>query len=163
MEKYFLDGYCAPSIDSSEDPIIMYLIVREELNMSIGKTGAQIGHAVQLLMQLHRQHEKSKSYNLGFFPTTDPVTGIVVDDPIARQQFFLFEEWLNSDKYTKVLLGADDKEWEKLKQMLDKRYHVIVVDAGHTELAPNTETIIGLFPMKKSERPKLVKRLQALK
>ena len=39
-----------------EDPIVMYLIVRESLNMSIGKTAAQVGHAVQML-HLKYEHE----------------------------------------------------------------------------------------------------------
>ena len=34
----------------------MYLIVRESLNMSIGKTAAQVGHAVQML-HLKYEHE----------------------------------------------------------------------------------------------------------
>ena len=33
---------------SQEDPIIMYLIVKESLNMSAGKTAAQCAHASQI-------------------------------------------------------------------------------------------------------------------
>lgn len=36
-------------------------------------------------------------------------------------------------------------------------------DAGLTEVDPGTETVMALWPMRKSERPPLVKRLQTLK
>lgn len=36
-------------IDSLADPIIMYLVVRESLNMSPGEIVAQVGHAVGML------------------------------------------------------------------------------------------------------------------
>ena len=34
-----------------EDPWIMYLIVRESLNMSAGKIAAQVGHAVGIIYE----------------------------------------------------------------------------------------------------------------
>jgi peptidyl-tRNA hydrolase len=40
---------------------------------------------------------------------------------------------------------------------------IIVVDAGLTEIKPDSETVIGVHPMRKSEAPKLIKRLQVLK
>lgn len=40
---------------------------------------------------------------------------------------------------------------------------VLVVDAGLTEIPSGSETVIGLWPMRKSQVPKTVKRLQVLK
>lgn len=134
---------------SQEDPIIMYLIVRESLNMSIGKTAAQCAHAAQMLMLLYMKHSPFKViHNFG------------VEDHNTTQ-IEMMEKWLDSS-FRKVVLRADEKEWEKLKKEFTS-YRSLVVDAGLTELEPNTETVIGLWPMYKSQVPKVVKRLQVLK
>jgi len=65
-----------------------------------------------------------------------------------------------ASSYRKATLVADDKEWEKLKEQL---WCFVVKDAGLTEVDPGTETVMALWPMRKSEVPKLVKRLQTLK
>lgn len=59
-------------------------------------------------------------------------------------------------------MKADEKEWVKLKNDNDL-YTVIVKDLGLTELEPDTETVIGVYPMFKSQAPKIIKRLQLLK
>ncbi len=131
---------------NQEDPIIMYLIVRESLGMSIGKTAAQCAHASQMLLLNHfdllqKDHD---------------------DDWILTEETSMFTEWLNTS-FRKVVLRAGEKEWIKLKAELSKDQIVVVIDAGLTELAPQTETVIGVIPMRKSEVPKLIKRLQVLK
>jgi peptidyl-tRNA hydrolase len=40
------------------DPIVMYLIVKESLGMSIGKTAAQCAHASQMLQLKFNEIEK---------------------------------------------------------------------------------------------------------
>jgi peptidyl-tRNA hydrolase, PTH2 family len=136
---------------SQEDPIVMYLIVREEINMSPGKLGAQTGHAVGMQML---QYFKC-AINI-------QIDGYNDQSILTSAQYDLFCDWLNSS-YRKVTLTADEKEWAKLKEFYKNPEAVIVVDAGLTELEPGTETVMALIPMKKSARPKLVKRLQALK
>jgi PTH2 family peptidyl-tRNA hydrolase len=125
-----------------EDPIVMYLIVNETLGMSIGKTAAQCAHASQMLQLKFSNEEAGRDYNW-----------------IAVPINVLFQEWLNSS-FRKVVLRADDKEWVKLKQLPN---HVVVVDAGLTEIASGSETVIGFMPMRKSEVPKVIKKLQVLK
>lgn len=127
------------------DPIIMYLIVRESLEMSIGKTAAQCSHAAQMLT-LQYMNYKDIAHSSGLK---------------GSEWSLMFKEWLNTS-FRKVVLKADEKEWIKIKESMVNSM-VLVVDAGLTELQPNTETVIGLFPMKKSEVPKVVKRLQVLK
>lgn len=133
------------------DPIVMYLIVRESLSMSIGKTAAQAAHASQML-QLKYFNRLKFIEDLKKEPAGFPVHK---DDWIL-----LFEEWLDTS-FRKVVLKADDKEWQKIKDSGLK--HVVVVDAGLTEIAPGSETVIGICPMRKSNVPKLIKRLQVLK
>lgn len=137
--------------ESQEDPIIMYLIVRESLKMSPGKIGAQCAHASQMLL-LKYTKDVISNYNsdVGFYIPE-----------LNSNIFNLFTEWLDSS-FRKVVLKADEKEWKKLKEVFSEKEKVLVIDAGLTELEPLTETVIGFFPMKKSSAPKLVKRLQVL-
>lgn len=134
-----------------EDPIVMYLIVRESIGMSAGKLGAQTGHAVGMQMLQYFQCAMNIQ-----------IEGYNDQSVLSKHQHDIFVAWLG-ESYRKVTLTADEKEWAKLKEFYKTPEAVVVVDAGLTELEPGTETVIGLLPMKKSERPKLVKRLQALK
>jgi PTH2 family peptidyl-tRNA hydrolase len=131
------------------DPLVMYLIVRESLNMGAGKVGAQCGHAVQLIML-----EWMKLHKLALAES-----GLNEKEKI---QYTKFNDWVDrktNGSFRKVVLRAKDKEWEKIKNELD---HVLVTDAGLTEVAAGSETVMALWPMKKSERPPMIKRLQIL-
>lgn len=137
---------------NQEDPIVMYLIVRESLGMSTGKVGAQCAHASQMMLLKYLAFQQAFDY-----------TGAAHDEPHMKAAFHKiveFKEWLDTS-FRKVVLRADDKEWAKIKAAFDN--HVLVVDAGLTEIASGSETVIGLWPMRKSLVPKLVKRLQVLK
>lgn len=133
-----------------EDPITMYLVVRESLNMGAGKTAAQCAHASQMLTIKYWELNNSASEKLR-------LTKSINNNEQQKLQIFI--DWLNS-YYRKVVLKADDKEWAKLKQ-LDN--YVLVIDNGLTEIAPNSETVIGFWPVNKSKAPKIIKRLQVLK
>lgn len=133
---------------TDKDPIVMYLIVRESLGMSPGKIGAQTGHAVGLL---------TEKYYKKLIPTLTPE--FTEEEAKNSLPLIIFYDWQKSS-HTKVVLGADDKEWEKIKALsLDT---VIVRDAGHTEVEPGSETVIGVWPMRKSQVPSAIKRLRLL-
>lgn len=128
----------------------MYLIVRESLGMGVGKIAAQCAHAAQMLT--------IKFWELG----NSERERFAEQHTIGHQeQDFLqiFSDWLNTS-FRKVVLRANDKEWIKLKEIPN---HIVVVDSGLTEVAPNSETVIGLWPMLKSQRTKALTKLQALK
>ena len=132
-----------------EDPIVMYLIVRESLGMSMGKTAAQCAHASQMLqLRFNELEMEDLAYKLNR-----------VD--FLRKE--IFQEWIETS-FRKVVLKADDKEWRKVKgSFVEGVTRITVVDAGLTEIAAGSETVIGLWPMRKSEVPKVIKRLQVLK
>lgn len=132
------------------DSIVMYLIVRKSLGMSVGKVAAQCGHAVQMLTVNYFDLENQARNNPA------PVLAHLTSQPPLS----IFEAWLKND-YTKIVLGANENEWEKIKCQL--KDIVIVRDNGLTEVAPNTETVIGIPPMLKSSAPKVIKKLQVLK
>lgn len=141
--------------NQQKSPVIMYLIVRESLNMSIGKTAAQIAHAAQKLQQEYQElNNTAESY-------LDPIYKSGFED-IPKEildRIQIFYEWLNSS-VRKVVLKADEKEWLKLKTLL---HYILIIDAGFTELDPNTETVIEFWPMYKDQAPQIISRLQLLK
>lgn len=133
------------------NPIVMYLIVRESLGMGVGKTAAQCAHASQMLLL---QYVRAKFTHVESQPDWD--------NHSSEAEYIwcdLFEEWLKTS-FRKVVLKADDKEWVKLKELQN---YIIVIDAGLTEIVSGSETVLGFFPMRKSEVPKVIKKLQVLK
>ena len=134
---------------NQEDPLIMYLIVREFIDMSPGKAAAQCAHAAQML--LLKYHE---------FVIMDLTgEGGVALPPFSRETYELFQKWL-AGSFRKVVLKADENKWKRIKETIRDRNIVLVIDAGLTELDPGTETCIGLYPLYKSTAPKIVKRLR---
>ncbi|SRR5258708_31004867 len=129
---------------SQEDPIVMYLVVRESLNMTTGKACAQAGHAVGMLMQKYF------------------IAEITNDITLLTNKHEIFNQWLDGS-FRKVVLSADDKEWENIKEHFEIGEIVVVVDAVLTQLKPMTETVIGVWPLHKSTQPKVLKKLQVLK
>lgn len=137
-----------------DNPIVMYLVVRESLKMSIGKTAAQVAHAAQRLQQSFS--EKVIYASSDFWETHNLPENI-------QYSIDIYNKWLNSS-VRKVVLKADEKEWQKLISDLDwlhYPYH-LVIDEGYTEVSPNTATVIGLWPTFKEDAPKIIKRLQVL-
>lgn len=148
------------------DPIVMYLIVKESLGMSAGKTAAQCAHASQMLT-LKYLHEKIKA---GWMPVNlwHRLVKIVSDffskselpAEQAAPSLELFEDWLDQS-FRKVTLRANDHQFERMKKEVPN--HVVVVDAGLTEIDPGSETVLGLWPMHRSACPKYLTKLQVLK
>lgn len=145
---------------SQPDPIVMYLIVKESLGMSMGKTAAQCAHASQMLQLKYSEIENRAKTSFSLLGKTDPVTGILVVDneAVAAQQ--LFNKWL-STSFRKVVLKANDHQFERLK--VECPNHIVVVDAGITEIAPGSETVLGIWPMYRSTCPKYLTKVQVLK
>lgn len=141
------------------DPIVMYLVVREDLGMSIGKTAAQCAHASQMLLM---KYLDERNRTIGLPTVIDLETNILVEDFAKTKLWHIMEEWLKSS-FRKVVLKADIKEWEKLKTEISEDERIIVVDAGLTEIPSGSETVMGIFPMHKSSAPKVIKKLQVLK
>ena len=128
---------------SKEQQVVMYLVARSSLNMSAGKIGAQIGHAVQMLMCDYLP-DKHRS---------------LTTEEYERHQ--LVREWLYGE-YGKIVLVASDDEFMQLHLEYDDNCYFIVVDNGHTEVAPKSETLIGFWPMRRCNRSKTLKRLKRL-
>lgn len=122
--------------------LVVYSIVRKELNMSPGKIAGQCQHAMQYLVQYYTNVKNMHPSTLG--------------------DLFLdrYENWSKNIYHTKIILETSDKEWDKIKEEYDP---IIVIDAGKTEIVAGSETVAILYPMLRDERSKTLKRLQLLK
>jgi peptidyl-tRNA hydrolase len=137
---------------SQKDPLIMHFIVRESLNMSTGKIAAQCAHAAQ--MQLLNYYTLQSMCNV--------LTNKTEISQASSDAIDIFQKWLNSS-FRKVVLVADEREWNKVKADILPIDRMTVIDNGLTEVPSGSETVIVLFPMYKSQVPKVIKRLQVLK
>ena len=125
-----------------DNPLVVYLVVRKDLNMGVGKTAAQCGHAVHIFNMWYREMLKGqKGCNHLFY------------------RYQLWESRKDNGGFTKIVLGAHDKEWLKLKELYDP---ITVTDAGNTEVPPGTETVMILPPMLRGERLPLLKKQRIL-
>lgn len=124
------------------DPYVMYIVVRRSLNLSPGKVAAQVGHAVHYLCREfvpdHHRTLQGEEY----------------------ERFSAAREWDRSPHHTKIVLGASDDEFTQVQ--LENEHFFMVTDFGYTEVEPMTQTCLALWPMRKSVRSPLLKKLRPL-
>lgn len=157
LDERYEDGYIMKM--ANEDPWVMYLIVNQDLNMSAGKACAQVGHGVEYLVeQFYKMDRQIEAMFIGCDPKK--IMDIKVPPELALK-CDAFTSW-RKEAHRKVVLKANSKEFEKLKEEY-KDNMVLVRDAGYTEVPEGSETVIGLWPIRKSQASKLVQRLQTLK
>lgn len=111
---------------------VIYLVVRNDLKMGKGKMAAQCGHAIQELLE----------------KCPKP----------------LYQDYMKCG-YPKIVLKVNREvelltKWEEAKQMT--RHHTLVVDAGRTQLQPNTTTVLGIGPIEKEKAKSLVSDLKLM-
>ena len=134
------------STTDEENTLVLYLIVNDSLKMSSGKIAAQCAHGAQNILMKYYQ---VVSANLKLIDTVQHLSDM--------------RSWLTSNMRIVVLKSSDVKTWAKIKaEFVETKLGVIVVDAGFTEIEPGSETVIALYPMKKSGVSKIIKRLRVL-
>lgn len=128
------------------DPIVQYYIVRTDLGMSTGKIAAQVAHGAQMFAMGYEREYKEKLI------TSKPSNEL-------RDRVHLVYDWFNGS-FRKVVLGAKKKDFDKIIEVLPV---FLVRDAGLTEIEPNSETVLVTWPLRRSECPKVLSKLQTLK
>lgn len=108
---------------NSNKQLYMYILVNSDLNMSKGKIASQVGHVVGEITEqiIHKSYESSKG----------------IPDCYSR-----FVRWKKSGN-TKIILKANQ---EQIITMIDEPESVYIIDAGKTEITPNSLTCIGFYP-----------------
>lgn len=106
-----------------------YIVINSDLNLSLGKCFAQIGHGAIYL-------ERFLSRNFGKY-------------------FILRDNWVASNEIL-IILKANTNTINKLKNEYPD--YLSIIDAGLTEVSPNTETGIVLLPMTLENKTKTLTR-----
>jgi len=111
---------------SQKAPYMMYILVNNDLKMGKGKIASQVGHAVGLIIE---------DIIRNALETPTP-------DGLSDYQMFL--KWKNNCSYKKIVLKASEND---LLHFIDTekkcRY---VLDAGRTQIAPGSLTVVGFYP-----------------
>jgi peptidyl-tRNA hydrolase len=132
-------------LTSPEHVVVQYYVIRRNLKLTAGKVGAQVGHAAMFFMEA--------------FQNVSHTWRMLSEEEEARTALVL--EW-RAGEYGKIILGAGDKEFEELKKNYAAPSSFLVIDNGHTQVDPNTETCLGFWPMRKSQRCDLLRTLKPL-
>ncbi len=150
------------------------IIVRKDLNMSIGKICSQVSHAsMAFLTNMIRRNARPEIEYPCFNPypyTINYPSFYTVDLCIERN---LFEQWINGE-FTKCILEAKNKNQllraKEKAELLGMREDVdffLIKDNCRTELEPEedgrTLTCIGFRPMDSELIDKIGKKYQLYK
>lgn len=103
--------------------LVIYLFINFELKMKPGKIAAQVSHAIN---KLHRNVKRQ---------------------PTAVQT--LFHDYLNGNSLQVCI--AYKASLEDMENVLSDYPGEIVIDAGITQVAPNSKTVMALYPRVKSD------------
>ena len=121
-------------LKGSQDYVI-YLIVRNDLKMGKGKIAAQCGHAIQHLTIINLASNSS-----------------------------IFNKYLRFGGAKICLKVNSEKELDNITGYCKQNNitHYQVVDAGRTQVEPNTKTVLGIGPILKSDVPSIISELKLL-
>jgi len=154
-------------VDRVPDPIVLYLVVRTELNMGAGKIAAQCSHAVQYFLDAFNQQLSGECTACGskgaWFPKQRFFSILTEKTKLSEEEWErqrIATIWKESPEHTKIVLAANDKQFTTVKK--ENPVHFPVIDLGFTQVAPNTETVLALWPMRKSQRSPVLTKLRPL-
>lgn len=125
------------------DSYAMYIFVNTELKMDKGKIASQVAHVVQKIIEkilmdlipMENQDDKTKE---------------IVDS---------YVKWKAHSGIAKLVLKATQTELEEL--IKDPRsFHIR--DAGKTQIAPNSLTVVGFYPASKSSMETITSKFKLL-
>ena len=121
---------------SSNNDIVMYILVNNNLNMSKGKLASQVAHSAC------------------------NVVSYMVKNPTPT-----YREWLRTGA-AKIVLRSDVNEMESLTSLFNNRSHEIwcdyILDQGKTEVSPGSLTTIAFNPIYKCKAPDFIQKMKLL-
>ena len=122
-------------MSTSSDATTLAVLVRKDLDMSPGKTAAQVAHAA-----------------------------VGCSLKARKQAASLFERWRSEHGRIVVLgvEGLDELDAHRQEAQSHRLVHHAVTDAGRTEVDPGTVTVLGVGPAHSSVLDVLFGQLEAL-
>jgi len=140
-----------------EDPYVQYIIINKDLEMGCGKIAAQVGHGCG--MHILEYKRLSKIVNR-YLDNMDLVSK-PEDFNIKSNNVTNTYKWID-ESFRKIVKVAHKKEFDKIKELTEVDCF-LVKDAGLTEVAAGEETVLVLWPILRSQCPKIIQKLQLLK
>lgn len=145
--NFYDDTALAKMRADQEDPWVQYIIINIDLGMDAGKIAAQVGHGCD--MHIFRYFELKALEDVNW------------QEESHRSKIENTKHWIE-ESLRKIVKVAHQKEFDKAKE-LDGFDCFLVKDAGLTQVAAGSETVLVFWPIKKSTCPKLIHKLQLLK
>lgn len=111
----------------------LVVVARKDIKLGPGKLAAQVGHAsVECALRAQR-HQPS-----------------------------VFREWMEEGQKKVVVRAASERELFELKAVAERAglTTALIRDAGHTQLAPGTVTVLGIGPGREDEVDEITRHLQ---
>ena len=108
---------------------VMYLFLNRGLGMSTGKSAAQAGHAAV-------------------------EAALISNSNMTYEKAALWDAWREGGHYTKLVMEArDEQHLENIERyLIDRRFNTaLIIDEGHTEVAPLTITALGVAVVDKDD------------
>jgi PTH2 family peptidyl-tRNA hydrolase len=108
--------------DNNDDKYNMYVLVNDDLKMGKGKIAGQVGHVVGLITEeiIRKSYETKK-----------------VPDCYLR-----YIKWKNTG-HSKIILKAT---CDQITSFIGHPESMYILDAGKTQIAPNSLTVLGFYP-----------------
>lgn len=124
--------------DERREELTMYIFVNKSLGMGKGKIAGQVGHAAQYVTaKILRAGMDCIIQN----HLKNILSPMKIDDTSLPDEYERYMKWESGSK--KVILQATQEELEQLQKMPES---VSVYDAGRTQIAPNSLTVVAFYP-----------------
>lgn len=106
----------------NDEQYYMYVLVNDDLKMGKGKIAGQVGHVVGLITEeiIRKSYESDK-----------------VPDSYLR-----YVRWKNTG-HAKIILKATQ---EQITSFIGYPETMYILDAGRTQIAPDSLTVLGFYP-----------------
>jgi PTH2 family peptidyl-tRNA hydrolase len=100
----------------------MYVLVNDDLKMGKGKIAGQVGHVVGLITEeiIRKSYESDK----------------------VPECYLRYVQWKNSG-HAKIILKATQ---EQITSFIGHPESMYILDAGRTQIAPDSLTVLGFYP-----------------
>lgn len=110
-------------MEESNSELYMYVLVNDDLKMGKGKIASQVGHVVGMITEeiIRKSYESNKG----------------IPDCYLR-----YVSWKNNGS-GKIILKASE---EQIKRFIGHPETAYVVDAGRTQVVPDSLTALGFYP-----------------
>ena len=132
------------SLFPADTPFKLVLVVRNDLHMRTGKIAAQVAHAaVGTVMDLQELAAASGGANAAAAATSSSVSAVLASNS-SRALF----SWLHQGQAKVVLQVGSAAELHSLEERARARGLAthIVADAGRTQIAAGSETVLAVGP-----------------